>query len=291
MQRIESLFQIVTRRTDARAVAIVRMLVGLAAIGFAFEAWANIGRVLSPQVVNMPYIAWYPVLPAALLPLLIGVWLCAALAFALGFGTRLCGAILTLSMAYTLFLDQQLYSNHLYLATLVVLLLTIADSGARFSLDARRSGRRDLILEWPILLLKIEISIVYFYAALLKINPQYLSGVMLTTFWPLDQLAALPSSWAWVPSILAVASILLELFLAVALWLPRWRWLALAAGIGFHMLIIWTGGAQPGIPDIPFAIFALVTIAPYALFFDFPVRQAVGPEYATSTRERRSSDI
>jgi uncharacterized membrane protein YphA (DoxX/SURF4 family) len=291
MQRIEWLFQIVTRRIDARPVAIVRMLVGLAAIGFAFEAWANIGRVLSPQVVDMPYIAGYPVLPAALLPLFIGGWLCAALAFALGFGTRLSGAILTLSMAYTLFLDQQLYSNHLYLATLVVLLLTIADSGARFSLDARRSGRRDLILEWPILLLKIEISIVYFYAALLKINPQYLSGVMLTTFWPLDQLAALPSSWAWVPSILAVTSILLELFLAVALWLPRWRWLALVAGIGFHMLIIWTGGAQSGIPDIPFAIFALVTVAPYALFFDFPVRQAVGPEYATSTREPSSSDI
>src|SRR4029079_19384281 len=102
------------------------------------------------------------------------------------------GVILTLSMAYTLFFDQQLYSNHLYLATLVMLLLTIAESGARFSLDARWAGGRDLILEWPIVLLKIQISIVYFYAALLKINSQYLSGVMLATFWPLNQLAALP---------------------------------------------------------------------------------------------------
>ena len=100
----------------------------------------------------------------------------------LGLRTRLCGTILTLSMAYTLFFDQQLYSNHLYLATLVVLLLTIADSAARWSLDARRLGRRDLILEWPTLLLKIQISIVYFYAALLKINPQYLSGTMIADF-------------------------------------------------------------------------------------------------------------
>jgi hypothetical protein len=249
------------------------VLVGLAAIGFALEAWVNIGRVLSPLVVDMPYVAWYPRLPAALLPLFIGVWLCAALAFAFGLGTRVCGAILTLLIAYTLFFDQQLYSNHLYLVTLVVLLLTIADSGARFSLDARRSGGRNMVLAWPILLLKIQISIVYFYAALLKINPQYLSGSILTSFWPFNQPMMLFGSWSTVLPILAVASILIELFLSFMLWVPRLRWLALAVGIGFHMMIILTGGSQPGVPDIPFAIFALVTVAPYALFFDFPTRQ------------------
>ena len=290
MRCIDSLFQIVTRRTDARPVAIVRMLVGLAAIGFAFEAWVNIGRVLSPQVVDMPYFVWYPRLPTAMLPLFIGLWLCAALAFALGLRTRVCGAILTISMAYTLFLDQQLYSNHLYLATLVVLLLTIAQSGARFSLDARWSDGRDLVLEWPILLLKIEISIVYFYAALLKINPQYLSGVMLTTFWPFNQLASQPGVWSAAPVLpfLAVVSILTELFLAGALWAPRLRWLALAVGVGFHMMIIWTGGSQPGVPDIPFAIFALVTVAPYALFFEFPTRHSAVPEYADVDKRGRT---
>jgi hypothetical protein len=185
-------------------------------------------------------------------------------------------------MAYTLFFDQQLYSNHLYLATLVVLLLTIADSGARFSLDARRMGGRDLIVEWPILLLKIQISIVYFYAGLLKINPQYLSGTMIAGFWPFSQLAALPGAWppAIVLPLIAWASILLEFFLAAALWVPRLRWLALVAGVGFHMAIIWTGGAHPGVPDIPFAIFAMVTVAPYALFFDFPHRRVAAQGYS-----------
>jgi len=280
--RIGSLFQIVTRQTDARPVAIVRIVVGLTAIGFALESWVNIGRVLSPQVVDMPYVAWYPSLSVATLPLFIGVWLCAALAFALGLGTRLCGAILTLSMAYTLFFDQQLYSNHLYLATLVVLLLTIAESGARFSLDARWSGGHDLILEWPILLLKIQISIVYFYAALLKVNPQYLSGAMLASFWPFNELVALPGGWSSVQILpfLAVISILTELFLSVALWVPRLRWLALAVGIGFHVMIIYTGGATPGEPDIAFAIFALVTVAPYILFFDLPARRVAAESHS-----------
>jgi uncharacterized membrane protein YphA (DoxX/SURF4 family) len=273
VQFIDALPTIVERRTDARPAGLVRIVVGLAAVGFALEAWVNLGRVLTPQVVDMPYVAWYPRFPAAALPLFIGIWLSAALAFALGVRVRLCGAVLALSMAYTLFFDQQLYSNHLYLASLVVLLLTIADSGARLSLDARRSGGRDLILEWPILLLKIEISIVYFYAALLKINPQYLSGMILTGFWPFSQLAAQPGGWqALVLPAIAWASILTELFLALALWVPRLRWLALAVGVAFHMAIIWTGGAHPGVPDIPFAIFALVTVAPYALFFKFPRR-------------------
>jgi vitamin K-dependent gamma-carboxylase-like protein len=282
VRRIGSLLQIISRQTDARPVAIVRMLVGLAAIGFALEAWVNIGRVLSPQVVDMPYVAWYPSLPVATLPLFIGLWLCAALAFVLGLGTRLCGAILTLSMVYTLFFDQQLYSNHLYLATLVVLLLTIAESGARFSLDARWSGGHDLILEWPILLLKIQISIVYFYAALLKVNPQYLSGAMLASFWPFNELVALPGGWSSVQILpfLAVISILTELFLSVALWVPRLRWLALAVGIGFHVMIIYTGGATPGEPDIAFAIFALVTVAPYILFFDLPARRVAAESHS-----------
>ena len=86
----------------------------------------------------------------------------------------------------------------------------------------------------------------------------------------------------------AVASILTELFLAIALWLPRLRWLALLVGIGFHVMIIYTGGARPGEPDIAFAIFALVTVAPYALFFDLPPRQAGVPEYSDAGERGRT---
>jgi uncharacterized membrane protein YphA (DoxX/SURF4 family) len=258
------------------------MLVGIAAIGFALESWVNMGRLLSPMVVKMPYAVWFPRIPLEALPLFVGVWLTAALALALGLRTRLAGAVLTIVMAYALFLDQQLYSNHLYLATLVVLLLTIADSGARLSLDARRSSGRERIPEWPILLLKIQVSIVYFYAAILKLNPQYLSGTIMAQFWPLRELTALPDGWslALLAQLLAMASILTELFLAFALWVPRLRWLALVVGVGFHIMIIFTGGDTPGVPDIPFLIFALVTIAPYALFFNRAPRRVAAKGYS-----------
>jgi hypothetical protein len=282
MRRLDKLFNLVTRETDARAVAIVRMVVGLAAIGFALETWMKMARVLDPMIVKMPYVAWFPRIPAQALPIFVGVWLSAALAFTLGLRARLSGAILTAAMAYALFFDQQLYSNHLYLITIVLLLLTIADSGACFSLDARRSGGRERIRQWPIVLLKWQVSIVYFYAAILKVNPQYLSGATMRGFWPLGELTALPGGWspALLLQALAVLSILTELFLAAALWLPRVRWLALVVGIGFHLTIMFTGGDRPGVPDIAFTIFAMVTVAPYALFFDFPPRRVAAESYS-----------
>ena len=277
MQHVNSLPERVMQgEADARAVGLVRILVGVAAIGNALEHWVALDRLLAPAVVKMPYLAWLPYPPPGLAPLLIGMWLVAALLFIAGMWTRLAGAVLTGVMAYVLLLDQQLYSNHLYLAILVTLLLTIADSGARFSLDARNGARRDAIAGWPVVLLKIQISIVYFFAALTKVNPAYLSGDIVAHFVHADTLGLFPAGWPVMPFMqaLAVASIATEFFLAFALWFAGWRWLALVAGLGLHLSIIFTGGAAIGVPDVRFTVFALLTVAPYMLFFRFPAPRA-----------------
>ena len=125
MQQV-SLFPtlVMRRQTDSRPVALARILVGLAAMGNALEHWAALNRLLAPAVVKMPYLAWLPYPSPAAAPVLIGAWLIAALLFIVGLQTRLSGAVLTAITAYVLLLDQQLYSNHLYLNVLVVLLLT-----------------------------------------------------------------------------------------------------------------------------------------------------------------------
>jgi len=273
MQQV-SLFPplVMQRQIDARPVALVRILVGLAAIGNALEHWAALNRLLAPAVVKMPYLAWLPYPSLAATPILIGAWIVAALLFVVGLQTRLSGAILTAITAYVLLLDQQLYSNHLYLNMLVTLLLTIADSGARFSVDARYSDPRDQIAEWPIVLLKIQVSVVYFFAALTKVNPAYLSGDIMAQFIHADSLRMLPAGWSLVALMqaLAILSIATEFFIAFALWFGFWRWLALVAGLGLHLTIIFTGGAAIGVPDIRFTVFALLIVAPYVLFFPFP---------------------
>ena len=189
---------------NAQQLAVARILVGVNAAFAALEASRMLPRLLTPIVVKIPFSPLVPVLPSSALPLFLAVWLAAALAFALGWKTRVAGAVLALVTGYTLVLDQQTYSNHLYLLFLVILLLTIAHSGA-----AR-----------AILLLKIQVTIVYFFSAVAKITPQYLAGEILTRSLKQEGWLAVPEAWRTpaAMSLLAVTSIVTELFIAFGLW-------------------------------------------------------------------------
>ncbi|HEU4887218.1 MAG TPA: HTTM domain-containing protein, partial [Thermoanaerobaculia bacterium] len=247
-------------------LAAARILIGINAAFAALEASRMLPRLLTPLVVKLPFFPWLPVLPSSALPLFLAVWLVAALVFALGWKTRIAGAVLTLVTGYTLVLDQQTYSNHLYLLFLVLLLLTMADSGAA----------------WAILLLKIQVTIVYFFSAAAKITPQYLAGEILTRSLKHEGWLAVPESWRTpaAMSLLAVASIVAELFIAFGLWSPRLRLSAIVAGTGFHLLLI----AVLDSSRLSLGIFALSVFAVYLLFADGTRRRAT---HALMQRESR----
>src|SRR6185503_14285944 len=101
------------------------MTLAVCAFGLAWENWRMLSRLLNPIILQLPYFAWLPRLPASALPVFIGTWAIASAAFLLGWKTRVAGAIITGLCGYTLLLDQQLYSNHLYLFFLIVLLLSV----------------------------------------------------------------------------------------------------------------------------------------------------------------------
>jgi hypothetical protein len=237
-------------RVSARQLAVVRLLIGVSAGFAAWEASRMLPRLLGPLVIRLPFFSWLPVLPSSALPLFLAVWLLAAVAFAVGWKTRVAGPLLTLAIGYTLFLDQQTYSNHLYLLLLVVLLLTI--SGGRVG--------------WPILLLKIQVTIVYFFSAMAKITPQYLAGEILISSLKQEGWLAVPGAWRApaAMSALAMASIVAELFIAFGLWSRRLRLPAIFAGAGFHLLTV----AVLDSSRLSLAIFTLAMFAVYVLFVD-----------------------
>jgi hypothetical protein len=115
-------------------------------------------------------------------------------------------------------------------------------------------------------LLKIQVTIVYFFSAVAKITPQYLAGEILTRSLKQEGWLAVPESWRTpaTVSLLAVTSIVVELFIAFGLWSPRLRLSAIIAGTGFHVLII----AVLDSSRLSLAIFALEMFAVYLLFVD-----------------------
>lgn len=116
-------------------------------------------------------------------------------------------------------------------------------------------------------LLKLQLSIVYFFAAASKLNLIYLSGAVLVINMRDGRVLQLPEvlqRWE-VMAPLVLVSVFLEFFLAFAFWSPRYRSAALLLGIGFHLAIIATMTPDA---SFPLAIYTLVMLALYVQFAD-----------------------
>jgi hypothetical protein len=235
----DRLAALLSARVDGRRLVVPRVMVGLGALARGVEADRILGQVLAPGRLRLPYLP-VPAIPAwAVRPLVIA-WGGAALLFALGLRPRLSGGVLIAIILYTLALDQQTYSNHLYLLAWIVSLLL-------FGLPASRSAAAvgqglpapALVPAWPVFLLKVQLSVVYFFSALAKVTPDFVSGGLLRRHFRHEGMLAMPAAWARVEVLapVAIAAILLELFLAFAPWSPRLRKPAAWAAIGFHLVL------------------------------------------------------
>jgi hypothetical protein len=267
------LHAVVTARTNARPVAIARLIVGCAALLKAWPMFGLVVAVLAGDGLRVPHAAWMPQLSVGFGHAGIAAWVAAALAFTAGMRTRAAGAALAASIAFVMLLDQQLYSNHTYLLILVVGLLTLSDNGAALSVDAGRHGERRRIPAWPVVLLKMQLTIVYGFAAVAKVNVYYLSGSVLNAFWNRTGPFALPDALRRVEVLmpLALATVLVEMALAIGLWQARLRPMLFMIGFGMHVVIVVTMG-----PAVELTVFALTMFSMYVLFLDEPPAYAVG---------------
>jgi len=161
-------------------------------------------------------------------------------------------AVMVLINGYLLVLDQQTYSNHLFLLFLLGAIWLLA--------SAPPGGPREL----PVLLLKTQITAVYLFAAVSKLNPDFLSGGILGR--ELYASGFSPGYWTPPPEVLCLAAagvVLAELALAGGLWLARWRGFIMVMGMALHagMVLLMPGEERLGI-----AAFALACISVYPLF-------------------------
>lgn len=237
--------RIVTATIDARPLALARILVGTAAISLALEWFGPLWKTASGDYLSVPTLSWLPQVTPWFALTLVVVALLAGAAMIVGLAAPWSAGLVSATSAAALLADQQTYSNHLLL--LVILSGLIAWSGAGAAWTIRNYYDTRQVPYWPAFLIKVQITTLYAWTAIAKINPDYLSGAVLEVNL---------RGWVHVPAellpALAVATIVVEAFLAVALWVPGVRVAALVMGVGLHisiplMLI------QPA-PLIPFAV-------------------------------------
>jgi uncharacterized membrane protein YphA (DoxX/SURF4 family) len=216
---------------------------------------------------NHPYAAWYPELPeAAYIALL---WLAAigAVAMSVGLLTRLATATTFAIVAYNVFLSTTHFHNNRAYLLIVLGVLALAPTGRELSVDAWRRRRQDepaldrAAPAWPLWLLRLECAAVYGASGLSKlVDPDWFGG---TVTWQRvvrarDDLQALPD---WTVSLLtnrdfhtgaAKFIVLTELFIALALWSRRTRYVAVWVAVVFHISIEASASVQ---------VFSLLAIA------------------------------
>jgi Vitamin K-dependent gamma-carboxylase len=263
MSLADRLHRLVVSDADARPVALARMVLGVAALLKLLLATRTLTRLVDPGTIRLPMAPWLPQPTPAMVTILLGLWAVAGLCFLVGWQTRTAGLTLTLLLGAQLVLDQQTYSNHLYLLTLSVGWLTLADAAAVWSLDAR--GRpRPHVRAWPVFLLKVQVSIVYAFAAISKLTPDYLSGLALAPFVPfqvgIEYLGF--TATATIVLVLSWITIPLELMLAVYLWSSRRAAAMALMGVVLHTGMVTLMYRQ----RLDLAIFAVLMWGLYLLF-------------------------
>jgi hypothetical protein len=106
-----------------------------------------------------------------------------ALFVAAGFLHRASAALLFLSYAYFFLLDEARYVNHTYLICLFSFLLIFVPANRALSLDSwiNPKIRSQNTPAWTFWLLRLQIGVVYFYAGVAKLSPDWLRGEPMRT--------------------------------------------------------------------------------------------------------------
>lgn len=270
---------------DIASLAAFRALFGammLASVArFAARGW--IAELYVAPARHFPYLgfAWVRALPGAGMYAVFALMSAAALGLALGWRTRWSAAAFFALFTYVELIDKALYLNHYYLVSILAAWLVVLPAGGALSLDVRRdpSLARATTPRWTVWLLRAQLGMVYFFAGVAKLRPDWLLRAEPLHTWLLAR-ADLPLigpllRYRATAFAFSYAGALFDLTAAFALCHRRARPYAYAAVVAFHLLT-WS--------LFNIGVFPWVMIVCTTVFFEpsWP-RRWVGPAPAWAT--------
>jgi len=170
----------------------------------------------------------------------------------IGLFYRLTMPLFFLGFTYVFLLDQSNYLNHFYLVALLSFLLVFIPAHRAFSLDSRLRPKiyAATAPAWTLWILRFQISIVYFFGGIAKLNSDWLRGEPMRMW--LAQRTDFPLigqffTEEWLVVAFSYGGIFIDLFAVPLLFIPRIRWLTMALLVSFHLLNarLWNIGIFP----------------------------------------------
>jgi hypothetical protein len=243
-----SLREYLNTPVDAASFAAFRFLFGVlmsvAMLRFLAKGWVR--ELLVAPSFHFTYPGFAFVKPGPLLAMqsLYVVLALLALAIAVGLFQRFAAIAFFAGFTYIELIDQALYLNHYYLVSLLAALLALLPFGRFHSLRSlhalRRPERRVVqIPRWMLLVMRLQVGVVYFFAGVAKLNRDWLVDAQPLRIW-LPARADLPLV-GWLleyPATAHAASwlgALFDLSIVFLLLSRRTRRPAFAAVVLFHL--------------------------------------------------------
>lgn len=186
-----------------------------------------------------------------------------ALFVTLGFYYRLSAALLCLGTTAAFLMEKSVYINHTYLYCLTAFIMIFIPAHRAWSLDVKRrpAMEQSAVPAWTVGILVFQISVVYLFAGLAKLNPDWLRGIPMNIWLParshyyvIGPVLAQP----WLPYLMSWGGVAFDLLVVpFMLWRFTQRWTFYIALL-FHL----TNVSIFGIGTFPW-----YSIAMTALFF------------------------
>ncbi len=231
---------------DIASLAAFRVLFGLlmfvSVARFAWNGWIEVQYVAPKFFFKYWGFSWVPVPKVPWLHLEFALLGGLALCVAAGLLYRLAIALFLLGFLHVQLMDVTNYLNHYYLVVLLLGLLAVLPAGAAFSIDAWRKPEtaRNSVPAWMLWLVRFQVGIVYLFAAVAKMGPDWLVhgqplGLWLKSRTDLPLLGALFAQ-PWAPLAMSWAGFLFDLTVVGWLLWPRTRPWIYAVILAFHAM-------------------------------------------------------
>ncbi|MEM9803520.1 MAG: HTTM domain-containing protein [Planctomycetota bacterium] len=225
-------------------LVVFRILFGLIMVAESFGAIALgwVGRVFVEPRLTFPHIGfeWLRFLSGPKMYAYFAAMGACALGAALGWRYRLTSTGLAVLWTGAYFAQKTHYNNHYYLAVLVCWAMALLPAHRRSSLDVRagRVERTETCAAWIPFFFRLQLAIVFIYAAIAKLYPDWFNGNYLGTNlgrkadrWLIGPLLAEP----WFQSVVAYTAVFFDALVIPALWWKKTRVAAYIGLIGFNL--------------------------------------------------------
>lgn len=198
---------------------------------------------------------------------------------AIGLFYRVMSAVLFAGYLCLFLMEASQYVNHLYLYCLITFWMMLLPLHRNGSVDAKlfSTERSNHLPLWCLQLFQVQIGLVYFYAGVAKLHPDWLSGRMMNLFLSARGIHAQNLGEA-----MAIGGLLFDLFIIPALLWKRTRVPAFLIAVLFHLSNV----VMFGLGSFPwFALMSLTLFFPpqWPRTFSF-IRKYFGDgQFATAT--------